>query len=563
MSDALAGLFDRLSPGNIEPRDGVVHRFGGAALGIFNPSPAMRTSGTSVCLGEVQEDCTDWHRPGAPEPVGTYAIFRAHDGGCECLTDMMGTRTVWYVARDDLFAAATSQRLLAMVLGDVEPNEPVISWMIATGSLGHGNGWDRRVKPLPAAHRLRFDAADWSVTLSPSATPAAPAEEDARSTEAFHDLLTTTVAAYELDPRRWVLPLSGGVDSRGLLFGFASTQGLRTVTWGESHLRHQKGTDGQIAAEVARRVGVANEFLEIAATSEPAETVLDRFARCSEGTADHIAGYVDGFAVWKTLFENQIGGVIRGDEAFGWVDDLASEERPRRSVGLHLPADYQNLGEIRTQIPPIEPPQIFERRSGETLPAFRDRLYREFRVPVILSALNKMKTPFVEVFNPWLSQPIMAFVPAMPDALRTDKKAFRDFVARDCADIPFAYSAAMNASEDFLVTGETADFMRTYLGDGGQSAILPAGVTNAVLDQLKKTQEKPNSSRWLRRQARRVVERWLPDSVMFRIKRGVQSRLPAEKLAFRAYLIEHSIRLLNEDAAAGRAAVSGMSTENI
>ncbi len=167
-----------------------------------------------------------------------------------------------------------------------------------------------------------------------------------------------------------------------------------------------------------------------------------------------------------------------------------------------------------------------------------------------------MKTPFVEVFNPWLSQPIMAFVPAMPDALRTDKKAFRDFVARDCADIPFAHSAAMSASEDFLVTRETADFMRTYLGDGGQCAVLPASVTNAVLEQLRKTQEKPSSSRWLRRQARRVVERWLPDSVMFRIKRNVQGRLAGEKLAFRAYLIERSVRLLNEDAAAARSALS-------
>jgi hypothetical protein len=424
--------------------------------------------------------------------------------------------------------------------------------MIATGSLGYGNGWDRRVRILPAAHRLTFAAADWRIEAAPHVnTSSALSSDEAADAGRFARRLTETLGGFRPNAAQWVLPLSGGVDSRGLLYAFSDVLGLRTVTWGEPELLGQKGSDGAIAAAIAEQTGVSHSFLEIAPESVPIDTVLDRFTRCSEGTVDHVSGYVDGFAVWRMLFEKNIGGIIRGDETFGWVDDLASEERPRRSVGLHLMTDYQNLSVIREALQPISVPPVLERREGETLPAYRDRLYRDFRVPVILAGLNKLKTPFVEVFNPWLSRPIIEFVRAMPDDRRTNKLAFREFVIDRSGGIPFASLPSIRAAEEFLEQPSTAEFLRDFL-HGSRGGVLPPAVTDAILGKLRSSQEKPSMTRWLKSRARKAVRQWAPDRAMLWIKRNVQSNLDPGKLAFRAYLVERTAALMLDDAAAAR-----------
>jgi hypothetical protein len=148
----------------------------------------------------------------------------------------------------------------------------------------------------------------------------------------------------------------------------------------------------------------------------------------------------------------------------------------------------------------------------------------------------------------------------MPDELRTNKRAFRDFVAYQSRSIAFAHTPAIRASEDFLQMSKTTAHLRDYLIGSRNGGVLTARVTDAVLRELRVAEEQPSSTRWLKRHARDAVRRWLPHKSAFWIKRGVQSRLGGEKLAFRAYLIEKTTSLLKEDAAAARAINIGRMT---
>jgi len=106
-----------------------------------------------------------WWIPGSPAPDGSYALFRAGPKQVELLTDVLASRTVWYVQTEDLFIASTSQQANRFFLGDYRPNVAAYPWMLSAGNLGPGYGWDLRLRPVPGDARLRLDRATWKISL--------------------------------------------------------------------------------------------------------------------------------------------------------------------------------------------------------------------------------------------------------------------------------------------------------------------------------------------------------------------------------------------------------------
>ena len=45
-------------------------------------------------------------------PDGSYALFRSDENKVELITDVVGSRTIWYVRTEDAFIASTSQRAI-------------------------------------------------------------------------------------------------------------------------------------------------------------------------------------------------------------------------------------------------------------------------------------------------------------------------------------------------------------------------------------------------------------------------------------------------------------------
>lgn len=70
---------------------------------------------------------------GAERSEGTFALFRPDGNRIQVLTDYAGSRTIWYVATPELFAAATSQRMLVAVLGSFDFNFLSVKWLLAAG----------------------------------------------------------------------------------------------------------------------------------------------------------------------------------------------------------------------------------------------------------------------------------------------------------------------------------------------------------------------------------------------------------------------------------------------
>jgi len=213
-------------------------------------------------------------------------------------------------------------------------------------------------------------------------------------------------------PRRRALALSGGFDSRLLLHLIADQVDL-AFSYGTQHERLLSTSDHGFARTLSKRHSIP--FISVGPRVQINwNQAFERFACASESHIDHFGGYLDGLDSWRNLSSLGIKTVIRGDEAFGWIP-VTSEQDALASVGL--PA---MTTPFKRNHPRMRPGRI-----RESMPAFRDRLYRDIRIPRVLEPLSKIKRHFISIINPFLAPDLIASFACLPDALRTNKRYVR------------------------------------------------------------------------------------------------------------------------------------------
>jgi hypothetical protein len=492
----------------------------------------------------------DWHVPEAPLPDGSFALLRADDTKVELAADSVGSRTLWYAMTDHDFIASSSQRAIVTLLGSFEPNRDALPWMLSSGTLGPTAAWDARLRRVQPGERVVLDRARWR--LQSKLEPAAFDADDSQSYDQQLERLRAAVAdacrRWSFDARKWVLTLSGGADSRSLLC-LLRDRGIEAVTWGLPETAEEKGNDAQIACRIATALGVPHRFFPIDSHAGSPEVVLDRFLSTGEGRVARISGYVDGFRIWKTLFDEGYAGVIRGDEAFGSIP-VTSPFAARWTSSLTTLADFFPAEERETFELPEQPlPEGLERGNGETLATWRDRLYQQFRLPTLLAGLTDLKTAYVEVANPLLSRSVLECVRRLPDAMRTEKQLWRDVVRAQLPDVALATRVAIPSLTDCVADRRMATVLLDELtSERAASVFAPLLRARfcAALRAALGTTRAARRDNWHPALARAVPERV---RAVVRNWRAARPTIEPLVLAFRAFVATRMFALLRSDAA--------------
>jgi hypothetical protein len=548
----LGTLNRALTPDNIAPRPAALARANGVTVAVFSPSGATQMHGTSVAIGALIAAAADWHRPGAAVPDGTFALLRSDAAHVELVADAAASRTIWYALLDDRLIASTSQRAIVALLGDFEMNRNVLPWFLSAGTLGGAGAWDARLRQLAPGERVMLDRAGWTISRTVPAIELDPEEtlDDAAHVERIAATVERVCREWTFDAGKWSLPLSGGTDSRGLLLMLRDRAGLQTLTWGTRAARSEAGNDAQIAARLAAELGVANRYFPTDFSDEPRERLVHRFLAAGEGRVAKISGYLDGFKLWKTLFEEGVDGIIRGDEAFGSMfvrDDYSA----RFTANLTLLRDYFSPAEIASFELPAQPiPERCRRRSRETLAAWRDRIYQEFRIPNLLASLTDLKTAYVEVANPLLTRPVLECARQLPDHLRTGKLAWRKFVGSRTPAVPFAQAAAVLALGDFVSDTAMLQLMLSEMESANAAAIFSAGLRHKVASSIREFLRTETPPRRKRAGARMLLMRSLPDRLRKMARRFSTAKpsLHPMVFAFRAFAASRMNALMKADS---------------
>ncbi|OLO10051.1 hypothetical protein BTW10_16570 [Chromohalobacter japonicus] len=551
--EKLNDVCNQLVPDNIDvPKHHVVRVENDLAYAVCMDSSALQESRMSLLLGFLYEkNKVIWDKPKTCYPDGNYALFRVDEAELEVVSDCVGSRTVWYYHDEEVFVASTSQRAIIMFLGTFKFDDRVIPWMLSTGSLGPQLSWDKRIKRLPVDSYLSLDRKSWLISITQ--TPVNYSVVD-RSIEDHKKLLAESISQAikyleKIDFERWVLPLSGGYDSRGILLfiknTIVSSDKLKAITWGLEKSQYEKDNDAYVAKELARSVGVQHKYYHTDISPEPLEVVFDRFLFCSEGRVDRIAGYMDGMDIWKQLHDEGVDGAIRGDESFGELP-VSSELNVKSIVGLGLCSDYKNLSKFiydfgfSSQEIPIE----LQKKAGETLYAWRDRVHQEYRMPTVFAALSDIKFSYLEEINPLLSRSVLDVVRSLPDGLREDKYLFKRVVESMGDNIPFALKSANANPKDILRERECVDLMKSEISSNYSALLFGPGFADRVISEIRVGNGK--SRKW---SIKGLVSPLLPTSIKNRLRDTVaRPSVDGNVLAFRVFMIIKMHKMLSSDA---------------
>ena len=512
-----------------------VHRTGAVVVVELSTAADKRT---------VEQCCDDLFRC-----TGARLVL-----GSDCVLDMprVAWRTLWRARVGTVDLVSTSMRAIAYLLGGLDPDPEATAWMLVTGSLGPERSWDRRCRQLVAGFRYTLGTDD----AQPRSAPDRSFVGASRSSLAveLERRIEGSVAAFDLDPAEWALPLSGGVDSRALAMAVGGQ--LPTFTYGDLGTLADAGSDLAIARRVAALLGCEHRELELASSTTDPRDILDRFVAASEARTDQLAGYADGMQLWMDLRAAGVRGVVRGDEVFGWVRRLDAPSS-RVSTGALVVGDLRLPAPVRAAFLALaelhDAPSWFVQLVGEQMADYRDRLYRRFRVPSILAPLTQTKSAYVDVACPLLADEVVELVLQVPGPLRTDKELFRSSVVRRSGGIPFAQRASIRPVGSFADTPQVRELLCRGLGDAGEVPGLPDAVRDLVLSATEADPGPPA----VRRNAalESAVRRYLPLAVRREVALRSARRpvaVSVDDLRFRAYLAASGFALMSQVAEAGR-----------
>lgn len=540
-------LSNKIMPDNINALPTKMVNKEGIIFGIFNFNESIIIKNSSVCLGNIFKRDTKWWEPMQEYPDGSYALFRGNSKYVEVVSDVVASRTIWYFKNDDIFISSTSQRAIIFILRSFIFNEVVIPWMLCNGNLGPFHSWDSRIKCLAGDSSIILNRLSWTLTTKVNSFSFSKLDKlDQEHDKLLRQALSDTFESINLDYSKWILPLSGGFDSRGILCMLKDTDKLKTITWGLKSSLYEKDNDAFIARSLAKFFNLKHKYYETDLSVEPLESIFDRFLVCGEGRVDHISGYMDGFKIWKILFENEVHGIIRGDEGFGWVP-VSSTLDVRRTIGISLYSDFSNLRNLEEFcFAKQELPSSLLQKEGESLELWRDRLYHKFRIPVILAALNDLKLPYVEIINPLLSRRIIYQVRRLPDHLRTNKNLYRMIVRSLSPKIDFAKYPAIESPKDILKYKQVIEFLKEELSSNYVYSILPQKFINYIFDHVEIIEEK---NRKKKRSIKVNIKQYMPTRLKNLLRNTVVwQRMDFNVLASRAYIICRMKKMLAEDA---------------
>jgi hypothetical protein len=539
-------LSERLTPDNIVASPPRIIEDTGILIGIINPTGHLPIAGCSVCLGTFFEHRDDWSLPGAQAPDGSYALFRGSADMVEVVSDTVASRTIWYAMAEELFIASTSQRAIVFILRSFQPNEAVYPWMLSSGTLGPGLSWDRRIRCLPGDARLKLDRERWVTSVTHRPVVFSPLDLPAHQHEQrLREAIEATFNKLDLDPGKWVLTLSGGYDSRAILLMLCKKTGDRTalkaVTWGLKSALEDKRSDAWVARKLARHYGIAHEYFQLDLAEETATRAIDRFLAAGEGRTDHISGYMDGFHVWKQLYESGVEGILRGDEVFG-CKPVYSDYDVYHNMSLTLLSDYSNLDPAAIGLDQARP-EALERSEYESREAWRDRINTEFEIPFVFSPLSDLKLAYVELAQPLLSRRIVETVRTLPDTMRTGKSLFRKLVDREGPAIRYAAKPAIQGRGSILRMPAMQEMVDARLRAAANGPEPLAALTRHALRMLadnatqgfpKRNSLPTRTLRWAKRLAGQ--------------KKNPSRLMDPYQFAFRAFIILRMTEILCEDA---------------
>ena len=206
--------------------------------------------------------------------------------------------------------------------------------------------------------------------------------------------------------------------------------------------------------------------------------------------------------------------------------------------------DYETFGFAKQEIP-----EYLNQRKGESLDTWRDRLYHQYRLPVVLAALSDIKLPYVEIVNPLLTGKIIDQVRTVHDHLRTEKEIFKRIVREISPKVDFASIGSIENAQNIFKLPEVVNLMVAELSKPYMETIFPKEFLSKIIIKLKNSNQDSKTSvtviARLKSFAKQIMPMYLKDKFRSNISKPP---IDNNKIAFRMYMAGKMHEIFSEDA---------------
>jgi asparagine synthetase B (glutamine-hydrolysing) len=548
IEEDLSTICRRMTPDNISNKSSVVNINQKDCLAVSLADSKIEINNTSVITGLIGVPEDRWWEKSTVSEDASF-LCSVSEERCILSANSTASRAIWYFYDETRLIVSSSQKAIVSWLGSFHLNYQAISWMLAAGNLGPGNSWDNRIQHLKAGEIVNLNRHSWEISKTKKIDyiNSFPIQNHKLFTEqldaTFHSVFKNAV--FDLTKSR--ITLSGGYDSRAVLY-YLIHHGvnIKSITWGLSSSLKDPFSDSSIARRIADHLKVENEYFLTDFVDNKFEPLFEKFLRFGEGRLDHINSFMDGFKMWETLHDAGVRNIIRADEAFGWLPSR-TEQDVRISLDMHLMEDNSNMFPLQKfNIEPQSYPDWFSKNNDESIDVWRDRLYRQFRIPYVLTSLHDLVHPYVEVFNPFLHEKIVNFSMGLPDNLRTNKKLYSQFVNKLVSDIPFASKPSIPEPSAILQSAKIVSFILDEMNSQDTRNLLNGNMINWIqknmsVDDQYINQVKDNWTGWFKNQ--------VPWQVKKMIRKGfIKYTADFNQLAFRTLIIKRMNKMMKEES---------------
>jgi asparagine synthase (glutamine-hydrolysing) len=382
---------------------------------------------------------------------GIFAAWSADEQGVEIRNDRYGFYPLYYFSNDREFAASPFVLTLLALGASRELDDEGLAVFLRLGSFLRERTPFREIRALPPGCRLRWSRG--ALQVSGGMVPASRHDIDrSAAIDGFIDLFAQAVKRRTATSSRPIVPLSGGEDSRHILYELLRQGCTPQFCLTAHHFPPRPDSDVEVASQVAKAAGIPHVIVGQPKSPVRAESLKNLWTGLC--TIEH----VQFLPVVRTVVRRRGGAVfdgIGGDILTGLYAtaerlSLFSNRRFDELVGTFLRERRE------TELAAILSPQT-RARFNRTLAydALLAELKRHADQPNPMGAFmfwNRCRrvvalTPYclysgpVEVITPYLDRDLYDFLVSLPGSMLENRQFHPDTIRRaypQYAHLPFA-----------------------------------------------------------------------------------------------------------------------------
>lgn len=485
-------------------------------------------------------------------PDGSYAEITYDSNSIEFYCDRFESKTIWFFYDDEKLIISNSQRALISLKKTFFLNDKAVSWFLSSGTLGFQNAWDVEIKKVLNKKRYVFNVNSFELNIVDADYNTLKIKY--KNQKQFdNDFLNLTKNNFPVSNsyNDYILPLSGGNDSRLLFYISKELQhfkNIKLINWGTENKLHFDDKKAALQISEFYKSEMVNEYLPKRINNP--DLFFETYIKLTDCRIDHFNAFTDHFQIFENLYKSRYRNIVRGDIPFTEGLDL-NANMARAHIGIPLFSDYKNEQEFDLEkwksIQQSDLPDI-NKSAQESLIAWRDRLYIDFRIPLVISAFNDMIGCFVENSSPMMTYSHFLLYQQQNDNHKGNKEHIvRLSKKMDKSKVPFNAVPSIPRLSD-LFENESIQYLIKALEN---NAVFSDKLIQQVKESLLKLHHQEGfnqNNKSLIFKIKSILSEYLPITLKSKLKSKIPKYFNGIELAYRIILINELSNIYLNDS---------------